>query len=352
MTTYAGDWIMSFARCGSIATKAMSHAPVFTASTTRPAAANGTISSGTPRRFASSRDRSTETPRGSPVAGSFEARTGLPKLIAARSLPVGASWDTTSGVGLGGSDEQAAASAARRTAIRRIGLQRLDLDLAELHHARAVLERDRAARVLAVLNVHGLHPVQHDGEVRTLRGDLVGIPPAPRLEHGHGFRDVDDRAGAEARIGALVEDVDLVAGLGADLLRVGVAEEDAAVGVGVDPELRPHLEVGVGILRHEIALALVAAVGHDDTVDDSPVRVSDLVPVVHALAVEEHDPARLRRRRRHGRAGAESGGGEPDDEKCQFPHDDLLLSWMLTRFPRILQRLSIRGITRRVCAFP
>ena len=35
-------------------------------------------------------ERSTETPRGSPVAGSFAARIGLPKLIAARSVPVGA----------------------------------------------------------------------------------------------------------------------------------------------------------------------------------------------------------------------------------------------------------------------
>src|SRR5262252_4589279 len=124
ITTYAGDWIMSTARSGSIATKAMSHTPLLAASTTLPAAANGTISSGTPRRFASSRDRSTETPRGSPVAGSFEARTGLPKLIAARSLPVGASWDTASGEGLGGSDAQAAASAAtRNSAIRGTGLQ-------------------------------------------------------------------------------------------------------------------------------------------------------------------------------------------------------------------------------------
>src|SRR3954462_4156958 len=37
------------------------------------------------------RARSTDTPRGSPGAGSRVARIGLPKLIAARSLPLGAS---------------------------------------------------------------------------------------------------------------------------------------------------------------------------------------------------------------------------------------------------------------------
>src|SRR5207248_5632649 len=44
----------------------------------------------TPRRRASSRASSGPTPRGSPPAGSFCAMTGLPKLIPARSTPVGA----------------------------------------------------------------------------------------------------------------------------------------------------------------------------------------------------------------------------------------------------------------------
>src|SRR5215475_3241200 len=52
-------------------------------------------------RLASSRARSTETPRASPVAASRVARTGLPKLIAARSLPLGASSATASGVDAG-----------------------------------------------------------------------------------------------------------------------------------------------------------------------------------------------------------------------------------------------------------
>src|SRR4051812_41500017 len=49
------------------------------------------MSSGTCSRHASSRARWTETPRASPVFGSCCASTVLPKLIAARSVPFGAS---------------------------------------------------------------------------------------------------------------------------------------------------------------------------------------------------------------------------------------------------------------------
>src|SRR5207244_2966870 len=67
-------------------------------------------STGTPSLRPSSRARSTETPRGSPVGESRVARTGLPTLIAARSLPVGASSAA------GGAKAQAASMAASTTA--------------------------------------------------------------------------------------------------------------------------------------------------------------------------------------------------------------------------------------------
>src|SRR5262249_35527236 len=76
-----------------IARKAMSHLP--SASNTLPAASKVRNSIGAASRLASSRARSAETPRGSPLAGSFCASTILPKLIATRSLPVGASSVTT-----------------------------------------------------------------------------------------------------------------------------------------------------------------------------------------------------------------------------------------------------------------
>src|SRR5262249_57418771 len=53
-------------------------------------------------------------------------------------------------------------------------LQRLDLDLAEFHHAGAVLQRDPSVRVLGVLGaVDGALAVERDSEFRSLRGDLV-----------------------------------------------------------------------------------------------------------------------------------------------------------------------------------
>src|SRR5262249_56175752 len=64
-------------------------------STSWPAASKVRNSIETASRLASSRASSAETPRGSPLAGSFCASTILPKLIATRSLPVGASSVTT-----------------------------------------------------------------------------------------------------------------------------------------------------------------------------------------------------------------------------------------------------------------
>ena len=81
---------MTEARTGSIATKAMSQLPLPASSNTLPAALYGISSTGTPSRRPSSRARSGVMPLVSPVASSFCASTELPRLIAARSLPVGA----------------------------------------------------------------------------------------------------------------------------------------------------------------------------------------------------------------------------------------------------------------------
>src|SRR5450756_3149581 len=89
--------------------------------------------------------------------------------------------------------------------------------------------------------------------MRSLRGDFVGVPPAGWLRQRVDRGDVDDRGGAIARIGALVVNIDLIADLGVDLLRLVAADEDAAVGFFVGPELRPDLEILVGVLADEIA---------------------------------------------------------------------------------------------------
>ncbi|MNL18868.1 hypothetical protein D3C87_1400350 [compost metagenome] len=68
----------------------MSAFSFFTASTEAAAFSNTTSSMPTPRRRANSRARSIDTPTGSPVVASLLARIGLPRLIEARSVPLGA----------------------------------------------------------------------------------------------------------------------------------------------------------------------------------------------------------------------------------------------------------------------
>src|SRR5262249_44801443 len=101
---------------------------------------------------------------------------------------------------------------------------------------------------------------------------------------------VDDRTGAVARVRAGVEDVDLVGVLAGDLVGVGAADEDAAVGVVADPELGADLEVAVVILRQQVAV-LPRLVGYQPTVLDAPVGVADRCEVIGVLAVEQRDPA-------------------------------------------------------------
>src|SRR5207342_1218526 len=103
---------------------------------------------------------------------------------------------------------------------------------AEADGAGCRLQRNRPAAMPAVVAVHRLLAVQHDGHAVAARSDLVRVPAVGRLGHGlpdHG--DIDDGAGAVARVGALVEDVDLVSVVGAYLVAILAAEENAAVGV-------------------------------------------------------------------------------------------------------------------------
>src|SRR5262249_17527133 len=81
---------ISAARTGSIATKAISHSPVLTASKTLPAAGYVTSSTGTPSRRPSWRARSGVMPLASPVAGVDWASTELPRFVAGRRFPGGA----------------------------------------------------------------------------------------------------------------------------------------------------------------------------------------------------------------------------------------------------------------------
>jgi hypothetical protein len=152
-----------------------------------------------------------------------------------------------------------------------------------------VLQRDPPAGKLSVLRaVDGLLPVQRHGEGRALGGDLIDVLFAGDFRHRRYLGDVDDRAGAIGGVGPPVPDVHFVGGLAGHFGGIGAANEDAAVGVVIDPELGAKLEIRIGVLRNQEPVALV---GNGDTVRDFPVRVADLIPVVEVLAVEQRDPA-------------------------------------------------------------
>src|SRR6185437_13542069 len=89
-------------RTGSIAKKPTSARPLPTVSTDFAAATTTMHCSGVPSRRASSRAMSTETPCGSPVVSSRRASMGLPMLMVARSVPVGARAATMDSVDIDG----------------------------------------------------------------------------------------------------------------------------------------------------------------------------------------------------------------------------------------------------------
>ena len=95
-------------------------------------------------------------------------------------------------------------------------LEWLDRNLAEFDYARAVLQREVPLLEHSVPDVDGFLPVEHHDEMPPIGGDLESVPLAGGLGHRVHFGEIDDRAGAVARVGALVEDVDLVAGPSAD----------------------------------------------------------------------------------------------------------------------------------------
>src|SRR5256885_13091242 len=57
-----------------------------------------------------------------------------------------------------------------------------------------------------------------------------------------------------------------------DILNVRHAQANAAIGIGIDPELDPDVEVGIAVLRDQKADALVSL---NDAIRQSPVRIAD-----------------------------------------------------------------------------
>src|SRR6478609_8673135 len=126
MRTYAAVKSTSAARAGSIARNEMSAAPVVRASKDLRAASKQVKSTGTRRREAISRARSTVTPEGADEVPC--ASTGFPRLIEALRVPVGARSRATSdaSVGIGSpyaDDARCRAPGRRHTAAGPPGLE-------------------------------------------------------------------------------------------------------------------------------------------------------------------------------------------------------------------------------------
>src|SRR6478752_6671245 len=203
-------------------------------------------------------------------------------------------------------------------------LEWLDRNLAEFDYARAVLQREVPLLEHSVPDVDGFLPVEHHDEMPPIGGDLESVPLAGGLGHRVHFGEIDDRAGAVARVGALVEDVDLVAGPSADGSGVFASDEDATVGFLVSPELGVDLEVLVRVLGDEVAaLTLIC---DECAVLDAPISLSCAVPVAHGLAVGQRDPARagLADRLRHKLNCGEAGSEQRNGSRKSSYHDVVL----------------------------
>src|SRR5258706_1003490 len=136
---------------------------------------------------------------------------------------------------------------------------------------------------------NGLLPIEGDIEDRAIGFNLHHIPFVGGYGHGIDLGDIYDRTGAILLFRARIEDVHLVARHGAGLGGIGAADEDTAIGGGIDPDLGPDLEVGIGVLRDEkSAHALIRL---DGAVHDSPIGIADSGEIVHVGAVKKRDPA-------------------------------------------------------------
>src|SRR6266705_3542224 len=162
-----------------------------------------------------------------------------------------------------------------------------DLDAAEFHCTRTILETDRTSRMPGMLNVDGFRAVQHHDHMRSAGRNLVGIPLAACFKSHERLGDFDNGSGSVGGVGTLVEYIHLVRIHGGDLLRIFATNKDAAVGIVVDPELGLQFEVRIRALGDEKTIAFV---GLHNTVDQLPIRIADHVEGSETFPIEECRP--------------------------------------------------------------
>src|SRR5262249_16026832 len=96
-------------------------------------------------------------------------------------------------------------------------------------------------------------------------------------------------AGAIFGLRPLVVDIYLVAKFGVHLFGILAANENAAIGFVIDPELSLDLKVTIGVLGNQKAIAFV---GDGNTIRQFPVAIADDVPIVEICADELNRPSR------------------------------------------------------------
>ena len=120
--------------------------------------------------------------------------------------------------------------------------------------------------------------------------DVAKVSPMPR--HRRHFGNIDNGAGAIRGIGTCIPDIDFVTGVCADLVRLLAANENAAVGLIVDPDLSPDFHILVGGLCHQVAGNLSAQkVCLQHALLNSPVGISHQRPLIEvAAAIKQRGP--------------------------------------------------------------
>jgi len=127
---------------------------------------------------------------------------------------------------------------------KRYASQRRYSDTPELHNAGAILQRNRTGGVRSVPGeIDCPSTVQRDGKGVAPRADFHHVPPTTRFGHREDLGDIDNGPSAIGRIGAGVEDVDLIGVRGGDPIAVRAADEDARIGVAADPKLGAQIEM-------------------------------------------------------------------------------------------------------------
>src|SRR5690606_29806130 len=126
------------------------------------------------------------------------------------------------------------------------------------------------------------------------RADLETVPTPAGIDHLGRRGNVDDTAGPIRLIGTLVEDVDLVASIGAGARRILATHEYAAVRVRRDPELDADREILVRLGSHEEAAAAVGL--HRSAGSLAPIRIPGTRPGEQLLRRIRAGPRGLRLR--------------------------------------------------------